>query len=211
MQFLILNKPFRRWEDLTDGYESPVQAYQQFIDDNPQLNRNPHDMQNAVQEAAVQLRDEQQEPLPEPEVYIDPWMYLHEPDQPLNLPLNNEAQQLNDNFDWLAESEPLHHLIQPSRSFLLESKQAVQNNAQPEPQPENHINPEQLNAQQRQVFDAVQQHMQQHDAPPISMLVLGTAGTAKSFLIDCLRQLLQNTVTILAPTGVAAANIHGAT
>ena len=35
MQFLILNKPFRRWEDLTDGYESPVQAYQQFIDDNP--------------------------------------------------------------------------------------------------------------------------------------------------------------------------------
>ena len=94
---------------------------------------------------------------------------------------------------------------------MLESKQAVQNNAQPEPQPENHINPEQLNAQQRQVFDAVQQHMQQHDAPPISMLVLGTAGTGKSFLINCLRQLLQNTVTILAPTGVAAANIHGAT
>ena len=106
MQFLILNKPFRRWEDLTDGYESPVQAYQQFIDDNPQLNRNPHDMQNAVQEAAVQLCNEQQEPLPEPEVHIDPWMYLHEPDQPLNLPPNNEARQLNDNFDWLAGSEP---------------------------------------------------------------------------------------------------------
>ena len=211
MQFLILHKPFRRWADLLFGFQGPLQAYQHFIDNNPQLNRDPHNMQNAVQQAAVQLRDEQQQPLPEPEVHIDPWMYLHEPDHPLNLPLDNEAQQLNDNFDWLAESDPFHHLIQPSRSFLLESKQAAENNVEPQPQLQNHYNPDQLNAEQRQVFDAVLQHMQQHDAPPLSMLVLGTAGTGKSFLINCLSQLLHNSVTILAPTGVAAANIHGST
>ena len=42
-------------------------------------------------------------------------------------------------------------------------------------------------------------------------MVLGTAGTGKSYLIHCLRRLLGATVRVLAPTGVAAVNIGGAT
>ena len=38
-------------------------------------------------------------------------------------------------------------------------------------------------------------------------MVLGTAGTGKSYLIHCLRHLLGATVTVLAPTGEAAVNI----
>ena len=39
----------------------------------------------------------------------------------------------------------------------------------------------------------------------------GTAGTGKLYLIGCLAKLLQTAVKIMAPTGVAAFNIHGYT
>ena len=39
----------------------------------------------------------------------------------------------------------------------------------------------------------------------------GTAGTGKSYLIHCLRLLLQDKVRVAAPTGVAAFNIDGQT
>ena len=43
------------------------------------------------------------------------------------------------------------------------------------------------------------------------MIVSGTAGTGKSYLIHCLRLLLQNQLCVAAPTGVAAFNIDGHT
>ena len=46
---------------------------------------------------------------------------------------------------------------------------------------------------------------------PLCMIVSGTAGTGKPFLIGCLKELLQDKVRLLAPTGVAAFNIHGCT
>ena len=39
----------------------------------------------------------------------------------------------------------------------------------------------------------------------------GTAGTGKSYLIHCLRGLLQDQVRVVAPTGVAAFNVEGVT
>ena len=43
------------------------------------------------------------------------------------------------------------------------------------------------------------------------MIISGTAGTGKSFLINCLTDLLRPHVKVAAPTGVAAFNIHGST
>ena len=43
------------------------------------------------------------------------------------------------------------------------------------------------------------------------MIILGTAGTGKSYLVYCLRQLLNDKLCIAAPTGVAAFNVEGFT
>jgi ATP-dependent DNA helicase PIF1 len=43
------------------------------------------------------------------------------------------------------------------------------------------------------------------------MIILGTAGTGKSYIINCLRLLLQDKVKVVAPTGVAAFNVDGYT
>ena len=46
---------------------------------------------------------------------------------------------------------------------------------------------------------------------PLRMIVSCTAGTGKSYLIHCLRLLLQDKVCVVAPTGVAAFNVDGHT
>ena len=43
------------------------------------------------------------------------------------------------------------------------------------------------------------------------MIVSGTAGTGKSFLIHCLKALLLDHLRVMAPTGVAAFNVGGVT
>ena len=43
------------------------------------------------------------------------------------------------------------------------------------------------------------------------MVVCGTAGTGKSYLINCLKLLLQDKLRVCAPTGVASYNIEGST
>jgi ATP-dependent DNA helicase PIF1 len=43
------------------------------------------------------------------------------------------------------------------------------------------------------------------------MIISGTAGTGKSFLINCLKALLKDTVRVAAPTGVAVFNVQGCT
>lgn len=76
-----------------------------------------------------------------------------------------------------------------------------------------------LSSQQRLALDIILHHQsKQVAAPPLRMIVQGTTGTDKSFLIDCIRQKLNiftgvktNPLLVLAPIGVAAYNIQGTT
>ena len=66
-------------------------------------------------------------------------------------------------------------------------------------------------SKQLQVYTIVQQHMEAETPPPLRMIISGTAGTGKSYVIHCLRLLLGDRVCVAAPTGVAAFNIEGHT
>jgi len=46
---------------------------------------------------------------------------------------------------------------------------------------------------------------------PIHIIISGTAGTGKSYIINCLKRLLQDRLRVCAPTGVASYNIQGFT
>ncbi|XP_057859850.2 uncharacterized protein LOC131068635 [Cryptomeria japonica] len=76
-----------------------------------------------------------------------------------------------------------------------------------------------LSSQQKLALDIIlQHHSQQAGTIPLRMIVQGTSGTRKSFLIHCIRQNLNvstriqgNPLLVLAPIGVAAYNIQGTT
>ncbi len=71
--------------------------------------------------------------------------------------------------------------------------------------------PTHLQGKHLATYNLVQQHMESNDTVPLRMIVSGTAGTGKSYLIHCLRLLLQDKVRVVAPTGVAAFNVDGNT
>ena len=70
-----------------------------------------------------------------------------------------------------------------------------------------------LQGKQLQAYTAVRDHSESSDPnrPPLRMVVSGTAGTGKSYLIQCLKLLLKDRLCVAAPTGVAAFNVDGYT
>ena len=71
-------------------------------------------------------------------------------------------------------------------------------------------NPQCLQGKQLQAYTLVQEHAEAQNPPPLRLIVSGTAGTGRSYLIHCLR-LLGHRVHVAAPTGVASFNVEGHT
>jgi len=80
-----------------------------------------------------------------------------------------------------------------------------------------------LNEKQESVLKRIESHyndiLMGKQVEALRMIIMGTAGTGKSYLIRVIRERLQTItgigqnppVIVLAPTGVAAFNINGAT
>ena len=203
MQYLILNKPFRQWNELTQGFDSAIAAYEAFIRDHPP---DPHvnDIEQHIGQAVEDLANEP--PPPPPQRVIDQWMGLVNADveeQEVPLPLPHQPD-----FDWLAHSLPHLHLIPHARTFLQEAKAA--DNPQPQANvPLQQLHP--LNEQQLEIIQYVSRHFHNAHNEPIRVMVLGTAGTGKSYVIERIKNLLNDACVSVAPTGVAALNISSTT
>ena len=66
-----------------------------------------------------------------------------------------------------------------------------------------------LQQNQLKVYNYILQAQLENDRMPIHMIVCGTAGTGKSYLINCLKLLLQHKLRVCVSTGVATYNIDG--
>ena len=66
---------------------------------------------------------------------------------------------------------------------------------------------------QRLAYDIVNTHQQDvsNDKEPLCLIIIGVAGTGKSYLINALRNLLQSKCAVTATTGKASYNIKGVT
>ena len=77
--------------------------------------------------------------------------------------------------------------------------------------PTTSADPQNLRGKQLQAYNIVREHAGADQPPPLRLIISGTAGTGKSYLIHCLRLILDHHVRVAAPTGVAAFNIEGHT
>ena len=115
------------------------------------------------------------------------------------------SMDTQDGIDWTlaAHSYPT---LEEAPSFISQQKQAAGQHVFT-----TSANSANLQGKQQQVYTIVQQHQSANSPAPLRMIVSGTAGTGKSYLIHCLRLLLQHQLLVAAPTGVAAFNIDGQT
>ena len=73
-------------------------------------------------------------------------------------------------------------------------------------------NPATLQGKQLLAYNLIKHHLETDKPTPLRFIISGTAGRGKSYLMHCIRLLLQDKVyTVAAPTGVAAFNIEGST
>ena len=107
--------------------------------------------------------------------------------------------------DW-TQAARAYTNIEEMPTFILRQRQSA-----PIPAFTTTADPIQLQGKQLKVYTIVREHLQAEAPPPLRIIVSGTAGTGKSYIINCLRLLLQNKVRVAAPTGVAAFNVDGHT
>ena len=127
--------------------------------------------------------------------------------------------------DWIGEARK--HYLQDDllnvHEFLQQASSSDRNNSTitEEDFAENEY--ENLNEMQKTIFKKIEDHyydtISEKHVEPLRMLIMGTAGTGKSYLIKAVRSRLhtmagneaESPVLVIAPTGVAAFNINGAT
>ncbi|CAN0559485.1 unnamed protein product, partial [Ectocarpus sp. 12 AP-2014] len=73
-----------------------------------------------------------------------------------------------------------------------------------------HVAPDSLNERQRNCYDVVKDHFENEREEPLRMMVLGTAGTGKSYLVYALSRL-GGFLRRAAPTGMAGFLVAGST
>ena len=115
------------------------------------------------------------------------------------------SMDTQESIDWTLAVQSYPN-IEEAPSFISQKRQAAgQHTFTTTADPHN------LQGKQLQVYTIIQQHHSATSPPPLRMIVSGTAGIGKSYLIHCLRLLLQRQLVVAAPTGVAAFNIDGHT
>ena len=131
---------------------------------------------------------------------LQEWMYICQHSHDLQ-----PATDPNENVDWTSASR-LYTNLHEMPSFISTHKQLVlhTNNT-------HNVDPNLLQEKQLLVYNTVKQHLESNNPTPLYMIVSGTAGTGKSYIINCMKLLLQSKLRFTAPTGVAAFNIEGYT
>ena len=110
-----------------------------------------------------------------------------------------------EDYDWLAEARSYPN-IEEAASFISQQKQRTTITPF-----STTATPDNLQGRQCDVYDTVKVHFESGNEDPLHIIVNGTAGTGKSYLINCLRLFLGTSVKVAAPTGVAEFIIEGRT
>ena len=131
---------------------------------------------------------------------LQEWMLMCQCNSDLQPNMNS-----NEDYNW-ASSSSAYPNLEELPSFIARQRQTATQRIFTTT-----ANPQYLQGKQLQAYTLVQQHLQTEGSSPLHMIVSGTAGTGKSYLIHCLRLLLKDKLCVAAPTGVAAFNVDGHT
>ena len=217
----MLYKPFRRMQDLLNAHNTFATAYSDFLqsgniprsleDDVYRLEQDRESEEdNDVQVGFCVVKFEvfviikftmqkQDENTQGPVGAVEEWMLICLRSADLQQETTDQPDEL---INWSLASHAYSNL-EEMPSFIARQKQSVAPTTFTTT-----ADPEQLQEKQVQAYTIVRHHVEAIDPPALRMIISGTAGTGKSYLINCLRQ---DKVCVTAPTGVVAFNVDGHT
>ena len=115
--------------------------------------------------------------------------------------------QTSEEVDWTAAAKQCDNLKEMP-SFVAQQRQLDEHVSAKKVS----VDPSKLQGKQLEAFNVVKSHCSSQDQqPPLKMIVSGTAGIGKSYLIWCLQELLGDQLRVMAPTGAVVYNVHGHT
>ncbi|XP_078352432.1 uncharacterized protein LOC144637171 [Oculina patagonica] len=213
------------WNELEDNDDIHIQCYHDFLSSAtasnyvPMLAQELEQAHNYSEQGNEEEDDDEDNELPIIQEEPEEWMLLCQ----LNQHYENDIAQTNPSqnqsqFDWTATARMMpSHLVRESANWI--SKQ--RNEAREDPtviinqRQQQPVNVDTLTTHQRLAYNIVENHQQSltTDTPlePLYMIVLGSAGTGKSYLINTFSNLLGNNCILTGTTGMAGYNIQGCT
>jgi ATP-dependent DNA helicase PIF1 len=225
---VLLHVPHRNIEQLTgNGDTSWSTVYSQHLDT---INSDPIDLlgqeideevEISDDESLAELTDEEEQ-----EFRYD-WMHLAEmgPNARIRNDSDLGSRDMDRNHNWTNEAQQHYSNddLANVQDFVQQASNDSGNKDIGSEDESTECNYQNLNEKQKLIFERIEAHYhnimsgQQVDA--LRILIMGTAGTGKSYLIKAIRQRLRtmssnsekSPVLVIAPTGVAAFNINGAT
>ena len=208
-------QPSNAWGGIEDTDSTCIQAYHSFLT-TPEAEKCVPQFAQELDLAQQHLEgiahtDEYDEPTSI--VEQDEWMLLCR----LNPHFTEETTMQNDLVDWSAAAQTFPpEVLQESPSWVkLKRQENSDNSLSPWYRHLPPVSTSTLNVQQKIAYDIICHHHQQLDADlsptPLHMIISGTAGTGKSYLISAIAHALGNLCLLTGTTGMAAYNICGKT
>ena len=208
-QNLMMHRSFRQLEQLLGACDSHADAYSLFLQSGaspPSLADDIYRIEAMETENRDSNAEEEQEDLEEsdgdPSSTMQDWMLLCQ-----HRPEFTDSVTNDGNVDWslAAKAYPnldeLPHFIAQNRQHhVLQNATTI-------------VDIDRLQGKQLHAYSIVRDHFEDEAVgkQTFRMIVSGTAGTGKSYLIQCLRLLLGDCLYVAAPTGPAAYNVDGYT
>ena len=227
---LIKYKPWQTetcnaWDNLSDTDENYITCYHNFVMNHnaqrylPQIAEELENIEIYLHQQQTQnndTSDNEDENIVHHQNQQEEWMLLCQ--------LNTPFQQLNnieDNPD-IADNINWQSLIKyVTQDQILESANWINTKRKEYPHLlydyNTTIQVNTLNTEQRLAYDIVDNHYRTHMNTTVNsqdgllMIICGTAGTGKSYLINAISCLLNTLCCLTATTGIAAFHIHGVT
>lgn len=211
-----IGHPSNAWSGTPYTDASCIDAYHSFLRLPVTAECVPHfsqELDRAQQHVADVSSDSEDEEPPHSQEH-DEWMLLCQLNPCYS---DNSTTHIHDSVDWTEAARTLPpEILRECPSWV--SRKRQQTSATPLSPWCRHLPPvttSTLNTQQRAAYDIVCHHHQQfladRDTLPLHMIVCGTAGTGKSYLISAISQALGSTCLLTGTTGMAAYNICGKT
>lgn len=215
---LIKYKPWRGdvssiWNSAEETDQLMVETYEQFLQSNhdciPAI--IPHFTEELTRAEQYLSQDDSDQEVTPPERNQDEWMEMCR----LNQRFATNTDQLD--VDWTEDTNAMPpDILAECPTWISNKRQQVREGVTPfTPHRQQPVDVRSLNEEQLRAYNIVSSHYRSvlnGDNPePLYMLVCGTAGSGKSFLISAIAQTLRDSCTLTGTTGKAACNICGST